>query len=93
MEFIAASYALILSGVLSTFGIGAFLYALAALGEAKDGLKKINDSAKFEQNRSVTLNRIGEFIDLHGQLLQLSKLYYKKLQFILISNTETKFRV
>lgn len=71
-EYLSASYTFKLVGVLITFGLGAFLLALTALAEAKHGMKKINDLAKFEKNRLETLNRLGDFVYVHGRLMQLS---------------------
>lgn len=72
-----ATYAFVLAGVLIPFGLGAFLSALVALEEAKDVLKKINELAKSEKNRIETLHYIGDFIQYHARIIQLSDLTSK----------------
>lgn len=91
-QYIVASYAFRLAGVLITFGVGAFLLVLAILNEIKDNLKRINDLAKFERNRSKTLNFIGDSIQVHGRLMQLSDYFLKVrqiFQITLIFNSQT----
>lgn len=66
-----------LAGVLVTFGSGSFLIALEALEEAKHDLRKINELAKWDQNRLRTLNCFGDLVQFHGRLIQLSSLCYR----------------
>ena len=71
-EYIVTVNAFILGSAMIPFGLGAFLIALAALEEARDDLKKINDSAKLKENQLETLTRLGNFTQIHGRLMQLS---------------------
>lgn len=77
-EYITVVYAFMVVGILTTFGFGTFLLALTALDDVKVGLKKINDLAKFEKNRAQTSNLLGDSIQFHGRLMQLSNLFHKE---------------
>ena len=88
-EYLIGTYVFMVVAAVVTFGIGTFILAIATLGEVRDDLKKINDLAKFEENRLETLNRLGDFTQFHCHMMQLStcfpqqfaNYFKKKIQF------------
>ena len=73
-----------------TFGIGTFLIVVAALKEVRDDLKKINDLAKFEKNQTEALSCLGDFIEVHNRMTQLSDFSHKNWQLISKTSFDSK---
>lgn len=71
-QFIADTYFFIFVACVIAFGLGIFLFLLAAAKDIKTDLRLLNKCAKITKNQLRSLKRLSDFIEFHLRLNELS---------------------
>lgn len=72
IEYIMFIFVFLYGGGEVCFGIGSFLFSVAASTDIKADLKEIGMHGVLPENRKWTLYKLSNFIQVHAQLKQLS---------------------
>lgn len=71
-EFWGIAYALKLTAILHSIGLGMFLISIAEIKDIKNQLRQINKWAKAEENPIRILTKLTELIQYHSDVKELS---------------------
>lgn len=83
-QYVAAKYCFTFVACLISFGLGIFLFAIAAIDDVKNDLRVINEKAKFKRKRLHALKRLANFVQFHSSLKQLGHHIYETHSVILL---------
>lgn len=67
-------YMFFLISVLISLGSGAFMFCLTAIDDTTNCLRSVNGYAKTKGEQSKAFERIAQYIQLHSDIKQLSKI-------------------